>query len=70
MTTWVSKKYYRNLLGTICHCRRHKQSRRSFCYDCYKRLPKHQQQNLYKILDFGYQEAYDAAVRFLERNPI
>ena len=70
MTTQDSKKYYKSLLSTRCVCKGIKIKRKSFCLDCYRRLPKNLRHNLYKILDFGYQGAYDQAVEYLERNPI
>jgi hypothetical protein len=64
-----SKKIHRGLVAlvvTICHCDRRKKKRMSFCATCYHRLPREMKGALYQRAGQGYEEAYDAAVKYLE----
>jgi len=45
---------------------RPKKPGRSFCYVCYKSLPREMQSDLYRHVGDGYGEAYDKAVEWLE----
>lgn len=54
------------LVVTLCHCGRRKEKRMSFCQPCYRRLPLEMRGALYKRAGQGYEEAYDAAVKYLE----
>ena len=56
----------RELASDVCRCRRRKMSRKSFCLDCYHRLPPELQQGLYKPLAGGYVAAYLKAWAWLE----
>ncbi len=46
-----------------CRCGRPKKQWKSFCYGCWKRLPRGLQSRLYKKQ--GYAEAYGEALEFL-----
>ena len=48
-----------------CKCGNDKRPRYSFCYPCYKSLPKEMQAALYRPFGFGYEEAYEEAVEYL-----
>lgn len=41
-------------------------SKKSFCYKCFKNLPRDLQNDLYLRMGDGYEQAYDAAVKVLE----
>lgn len=56
----------RELVGTVCRCGRPKKARMVFCWACYRRLDRHQQAALYRLLGHGYEEAYADAVTALE----
>jgi hypothetical protein len=57
------------LKGTLCWCRSAKQVMRSHCRRCYFALPPAMRQALYSPFGNGYEEAYEASVKFLkERN--
>ena len=58
--------YVKELKGEECLCGRPKQSRKSFCYRCYRALPHEMQQDLYCMVGFGYEEAFEAAATWLE----
>lgn len=60
--------YITQLMSEECHCGAPKQPRYSFCYHCYSALPKSMQSALYDLVDFGYQEAYEKAVQWLDEN--
>jgi len=60
-----TKWYLTELRGEECFCGRKKKSGYSFCFRCYKSLPRHMQQDLYCVVGDGYEEAYDAAVEWL-----
>lgn len=59
------KFYIDELLSNECACGREKKMHKFFCYDCYKSLPRDLQTNLHSPLHEGYEEAYDAAVKYL-----
>ena len=45
-----------------------KDSYKTLCPTCFKRLPKDLKNDLYSKMRFGYEEARDAAVTWLEEN--
>ena len=53
------------LLAKKCRCGREKQARNTFCNNCYYKLPSEIKKALYKRFGDGYEQAYDAAVQFL-----
>ena len=57
--------YANELDGKECQCGRTKKSRMSFCYTCYKSLPRDIQRALYALIGSGYEEAYEEAVACL-----
>jgi hypothetical protein len=57
--------YLRELVSEECHCGRPKRSRYSFCFNCFRRLPAQMQKDLYLAVGCGYEQAYDAAVKWL-----
>lgn len=66
MPTLSDKKFYvEELTSEECQCGKTKKSGFSFCYFCYYLLPRDMQRDLYNQLGHGYEEAYDAAVEFL-----
>lgn len=62
-TDW--KFYLDELKSEECICGMPKPSGRSFCYHCYKSLPRHMQRALYQRIGDGYEEAYEEAVEWL-----
>lgn len=60
--------YYDQLQGNECACDGPKRRGYSFCFTCYKHLPKDMQSDLYQKIGQGYEEAYDEAVKWLEVN--
>lgn len=65
-----SKNIHRGLVAlvvTICRCDRRKKKGMSFCPPCYRRLPLEMRNALYRRLGKGYEEAYDDAVKYLEK---
>jgi len=59
--------YFSELKSDGCMCGRPKQSGRSFCYGCYKKLPPEVQKALYRKIGNGYEQAYDDAHTYLTR---
>lgn len=57
--------YVSELRSDECQCGPNKKPGRSFCYGCYKALPKDIQKGLYRRIYDGYEQAYDEAVKFL-----
>jgi len=60
--------YIKELMSEECACGNPKKPRFSFCYRCYKKLPKHLQRELYQHVLEGYEQAYDEAIKYLEVN--
>lgn len=60
------------LLGTnTCSaCAGWKQSQRSHCRRCYYALPVEMRQALYNRFGFGYEEAFETSLRYLEEQKI
>lgn len=59
------KFYMDQLKGAQCHCERPKKPGRSFCFTCFKTLPKELRGGLYDPIGDGYEDAYEEAVRYL-----
>jgi len=57
--------YIKELRSEECFCGRAKKSGMSFCYKCYKSLPKDMQKALYLSIWQGYGLEYDKAVEWL-----
>ena len=57
--------YIKELRSEECFCGRWKQSGYSFCYGCYRELPRDMQAALYRRMGEGYELAYEEAVRWL-----
>lgn len=60
--------YAGELAGEQCLCENYKSSGYSFCYRCYRELPGEMQKALYRKVGAGYEEAFEAAVKYLEEN--
>jgi len=64
------KKYQNSYLSALysneCVCGNTKKTKKSFCYSCYKKLPRDLQTDLYSRMGAGYEQAYDAAVKYLD----
>lgn len=59
------KFYFDELKSAQCFCERPKKPGRSFCYTCYKTLPKELRTPLFQPIGDGYEAAYEEAVRYL-----
>ena len=60
------KFHVKSLRSSDCpHCDGRKKEGQSFCYGCYKRLPEEMRKALYRRLGAGYEEAFEAAVKWL-----
>lgn len=59
--------YLKELRSTTCACEREKAPYRSFCARCFRALPGDLQRGLYRRMGDGYEEAYEAAFRWLQR---
>ena len=57
--------YIRELRSNQCQCEAPKKPGNSFCYSCYTDLPLDMRSALYRKLGSGYEDAYDAAVKYL-----
>lgn len=62
------KWYVEEFLSEECLCGRPKKPRFSFCYRCYKALPGDIQRRLYRMIGYGYEEAFEEGVKWLEQN--
>jgi len=66
------KKYQNSYLAALysdeCVCGENKKPKKTFCYSCYKKLPHDLQIDLYNRMGDGYEQAYDAAVKWLEED--
>ena len=58
--------YVRVLASEECFCDREKKHGYAFCYGCYKQLPAEMQNALYRLVGKGFEEAYEAAVKWLD----
>lgn len=59
--------YIKEFKGNECTCGQTKRSRSSFCYACFKSLPRTYQMALYQKMGDGYEEAYEDAVEWLKK---
>ena len=64
MTTAI--EIIRTLGGLECRCKKPKRAHDSFCRWCYGKLPPTMQRALYQRVGDGYEQAYGAAVDFLD----
>lgn len=60
--------YLRDLMSNECLCGKTKKKGHSFCYEDFKALPQDLKNDLYSRMGDGYEQAYDAAVKWLEEN--
>ena len=60
--------YFKELMSNGCLCGRTKSKGKSFCFRCYKALPQEMQRGLYLRIGEGYEEEFEAAVKYLEEN--
>jgi len=60
--------YVAELRSEQCLCERPKKAGCSFCYRCYKELPREMQKVLYYMVGFGYEEGFEEAVKWLQEN--
>lgn len=60
--------YIRELKSEQCLCERPKKAGKSFCYRCFSALPRDLQQPLYDQIGNGYEEAFEAAHKYLTEN--
>jgi len=60
--------YLSALMSNECHCGKGKKPRRSLCYSCYRSLPRDFQHALWSRFGHGYEEAYEAAVEWLDEH--
>jgi len=51
-----------------CACGDTKKPGKAFCRRCYKELPYRMQEALYNRIGQGFEEAYEAAVKWLQEN--
>ena len=55
-----------SLNSTLCPaCGGEKIHKQSFCFSCYRRLPKAKKNALFQFVGDGYEEAFDAALDHL-----
>lgn len=66
MTELSPREMRGSLLGYECRCGNTKASGKSFCRECWNRLPRDIGRRLYRLIGDGYEAAYTAACRFLE----
>lgn len=57
--------YIAELMSTECQCGKPKKRGKSVCYSCWCKLPHDIQVDLYSHMGDGYEEAYEAAIKFL-----
>lgn len=60
--------YYNELMSNKCACGKTKKKGHSFCYHDYIALPDWIKSGLYNVIGKGYEEHYEAAVKYLEEN--
>lgn len=56
----------KELDSKTCRCGRDKTRQQTFCKPCYWSLPAEMRTALYRRLGHGYEEAYEAAVGYLD----
>lgn len=57
--------YLKELASEECQCGCEKNKGRTFCFGCYRKLPREIQSRLYSKLGHGYEEARELAAGFL-----
>ena len=57
--------YLKELASEECQCGREKNRGRTFCFVCWKRLPRDIQSELYRRIGQGYEEARESAAKYL-----
>ena len=57
--------YLKELASEECQCGLDKNRGRTFCFGCYKKLPRDIQSRLYAKIGHGYEEAREQAAKFL-----
>ena len=57
--------YIKELASEECQCGRDKNRGHTFCFVCYKKLPRDIQSLLYSKIGHGYEEARELAADFL-----
>jgi len=57
--------YLQEVQSETCQCGGWKRSSLSFCYSCFLRLPHELREALYRTMGHGFEEAYDAASKYL-----
>lgn len=57
--------YLKELAGNECACMKEKKPGHSFCWSCYRSLDYGMQQELYRKIGQGYEQAYEAAYKRL-----
>ena len=65
-TNKYKNSYLNALYSNECVCGNNKKPKKSFCYQCYKKLPRDLQIDLYSRMGDGYEQAYDAAIKYLD----
>ena len=66
-TNLAERKFYLDTFKSDeCLCGRSKKPRFAFCYQCYKKLPPDMQRALYKPFGGGYEQAFEAACKWLQ----
>lgn len=60
-----NRYYQRVLKDPLCICGRVKRSGMSFCYQCFDELPYLMKRELYKKPGYGFEQAYEQAVKEL-----
>lgn len=65
---WVKcgNHYLDELMSNECVCGNDKNPKKSFCYPCFASLPQELKNDLYSRMGDGYEQAYDAANKYLE----
>jgi hypothetical protein len=61
------KWYLKELLSEECLCGKPKGKKKSFCYRCFKSLPAHMQKDLYCMIGYGYEQAFESACSHLQQ---
>lgn len=60
--------YVSELASEECACCKQKKSGNAFCWRCYRALPQELQQDLYQRIGHGYEQAYEAAHKYLSEH--
>ena len=60
--------YRKALASNECACGKEKKPRMAFCYRCYSSLPQEIKSELWRRLNIGFENDYEAAVKWLEEN--